>query len=52
MIIKKMYDKDDPIILIFQGEKYNEETPETEDDKIKDLSENKTNEKELKLNNE
>ena len=47
-----MYDKDDPIILIFQGEKYNEETPETEDDKIKDLSENKTNEKELKLNNE
>ena len=47
-----MLDKDDPIILILKGEKFDDETPESEDDKIKDISENKINEKEEELNNE
>ena len=47
-----MLDKDDPIILILKGEKFDDEIPEPEDDKIKDISENTINEKEEELNNE
>ena len=39
-----MLDQDDPIILIFKGENINEETPELENEQIKDSSENKLNE--------
>ena len=47
-----MLDKDDPIILIFKGENLNDETPESEENKIQDSPENNKNENDLQLNND
>ena len=47
-----MNDEDDPIVLIFKGENYNFDTPESKNDEIENSSNIQTDEKNINLNND
>ena len=47
-----MNDEDDPIVLIFKGENYNFDTPESKNDEIENTPNIQTDEKNINLNND